>query len=102
MIAMEYPSYGTYTDRQQPNEEQIEQDAESVYLYITNRLKVPQSQIILFGRSMGGGPACYLASKFQPRCLVLMSVFSSLKNVAIQHANVFGYLVKVYQLRGIF
>lgn len=38
-----------------------------------------ESDILVFGRSIGSGPATYIASKFQPACLVLMSPFTSLK-----------------------
>jgi hypothetical protein len=38
--------------------------------------------MILFGRSMGSGPATYLASKYFAGTLVLMSPYTSIKDVA--------------------
>ena len=37
-------------------------DAESVFSYITEYVGIPESSIILFGRSIGSGPATYIAS----------------------------------------
>lgn len=54
-------------------------DAEYVYNYLTKRLGYNENRIIVFGRSIGSGPATYLASKYKPACLTLMSPFTSLK-----------------------
>ncbi|CAD8151491.1 unnamed protein product [Paramecium octaurelia] len=77
-IAMEYPGYGKYKN-EQPNAEFILKDAEYVYNYLTKRLGYNENRIIIFGRSIGSGPATYLASKYKPACLALMSPFTSLK-----------------------
>ncbi|CAD8067069.1 unnamed protein product [Paramecium primaurelia] len=77
-IAMEYPGYGKYKN-EQPNAEFILQDAEYVYNYLTKRLGYTENQIIIFGRSIGSGPATYIAGKYKPACLALMSPFTSLK-----------------------
>jgi esterase/lipase len=82
MFAMEYPGYGIYTEKDEPNQEQIEKDAQSVYSYMVGTLNIPEKNIILFGRSIGGGPACFLASEMNPRSLILMSAFQSLQKVA--------------------
>ncbi|CAD8087525.1 unnamed protein product [Paramecium sonneborni] len=77
-IAMEYPGYSKYKN-EQPNAEFILKDAEYVYNYLTKRLGYNENRIIIFGRSIGSGPATYLASKYKPACLALMSPFTSLK-----------------------
>ncbi|CAK86132.1 unnamed protein product (macronuclear) [Paramecium tetraurelia] len=77
-IAMEYPGYGKYKN-EQPNAEFILKDAEYVYNYLTKRLGYNENRIIIFGRSIGSGPATYIASKYKPACLALMSPFTSLK-----------------------
>ena len=39
-------------------------------------------QIIVFGRSIGTGPASYLAEKYKPRAAVLLSPYISIREVA--------------------
>ena len=41
-----------------------------------------ESDIILSGRSIGSGPACFLAEKFNPAALVLVSANTSIKDIA--------------------
>jgi hypothetical protein len=40
-----------------------------------------ERDVLLFGRSMGSGPATYLASKYSPGALILMSPYTSIRNV---------------------
>jgi hypothetical protein len=35
--------------------------------------------LLVFGRSIGSGPACYLASMRKPKALILMSPYTSIK-----------------------
>ena len=59
------------------------QDALCVYDYLVERLGVAHEDIILFGRSLGSSPSCFIA-KERPRvgALILMSPFKSLREVA--------------------
>ena len=82
---MEYPGYGIYDGS--PDANQILLDAESVYTYLTTVLNIPQSSIILFGRSIGTGPACYLASKADPCALLMMSSFKSIRDIVRDKAG---------------
>lgn len=50
---------------------------------------ISEDDIIIFGRSMGSGPASFLAGTFKPRALCLMSGYTSIKNVA---ADAVGWL----------
>lgn len=95
IVAVEYPGYGIYRSNPKACQEEIELDAEAVYRYMVEEMKVAQSRIILFGRSMGSGPACFIASKFNPKAVILMSPFSSIRSVVVQHASILGYLLKV-------
>ena len=54
-------------------------DAEIVYDFLTNEIQIPSDNIILFGRSMGSGPATYLAGNRNPGLLILMSPYISIK-----------------------
>ena len=42
---------------------------------------MPPANIIVFGRSIGSGPATWLAAKKSPGCLLLLSAFSTLQSV---------------------
>jgi hypothetical protein len=64
------------------NEENILDDALYVYDYINKVLGVEEKNIIVFGRSMGSGPATHVSSKRKPGCLLLMSSFKSIRAIA--------------------
>jgi pimeloyl-ACP methyl ester carboxylesterase len=81
VLAVEYPGYGLYKTSP-PSEQQIKEDAEIVYDYLTKNIGLNESDIILFGRSMGSGPATHLASKRNANSLLLMSAYTSIKDVA--------------------
>jgi fermentation-respiration switch protein FrsA (DUF1100 family) len=46
-----------------PSENMIYRNIEAAYRYLTRVRKIPPHRIILYGRSLGSGPACYLAAK---------------------------------------
>jgi len=52
-------------------------DMESVYRYAVHTLGVPPSRLVLYGRSVGGGPAADLAARLPSAGLVLESTFTS-------------------------
>jgi pimeloyl-ACP methyl ester carboxylesterase len=81
VLAVEYPGYGLYKDKG-PDENFMREDAEYVYDYLTEVVGVRQEDIVLWGRSMGTGPASYLASIKSCHSCVLMSGFTSIKDVA--------------------
>jgi hypothetical protein len=49
VIAMEYAGYGIYTNYR-TSESLICKDAQCVYDYILNKLKIPENDIMIFGR----------------------------------------------------
>ena len=77
LLSVEYPGYGIYSV--EPNAKRILDDAEIVYDFLTNEIQIPSDNIILFGRSMGSGPATYLAGNRNPGLLILMSPYISIK-----------------------
>lgn len=81
VIAVEYPGYGLYK-MCQPDENQIKEDAIIVYEYLTKNLGLKESDVIVFGRSMGSGPSTYLSSLYKPFSLLLMSPYTCIKDVA--------------------
>jgi hypothetical protein len=89
VLIVEYPGYGVY-DNGCASAETIESDAEYIFKYLILKLRYRESDVLIFGRSIGSGPATYLASKFSPACLALMSPFTSLKEAARDYLGNFA------------
>ena len=77
VLMMDYRGYGKSTGKR--TEENMYQDAQAFY----NKAKelYPESQIVVYGRSLGSTFATYVASKNKPRKLILESPFYSLTDV---------------------
>lgn len=56
-------------------------DAERVWNYLISERKLNPDNIIIWGRSLGGAVAIWLAHKYQPALLVTESTFKSLADV---------------------
>ena len=82
VLGVEYPAYGVYEDPEGTSEEKILSDAELVYNFVQDAAKVREKDILVMGRSLGSGPSTHLAAKYNPRALVLMSPYTSIKCVA--------------------
>ena len=92
VIGMEYPGYGFYQGNGEASEEKLKEDAEYLYKFLLHDMDIEQNDIIVFGRSMGGGPAAWLAGTFKPRALGLMSAYTSVCRVARDHVGWFPAL----------
>lgn len=88
VLVIEYPGYGLYKTAS-TCEQIILEDAEIAYDYLTTICGVNDSDIILFGRSIGTGPTSYLASRKPCHSALLMSAYTSIKDVA---KNLFGWV----------
>jgi fermentation-respiration switch protein FrsA (DUF1100 family) len=53
------------------------QDAEAAWRWLTDKKGIEADEIVIFGRSMGGAIASYLAEKVEPAALVVESAFTS-------------------------
>ncbi len=82
VIGIEYPGYGIYKGNGSASEKKLKEDAEYVYKFCLKDMGIKESEIIVFGRSMGGGPASFLAGNFSPRALSLMSTYTSVSDAA--------------------
>jgi pimeloyl-ACP methyl ester carboxylesterase len=78
VLAVDYPGYGPSSGR--PGEELVYQSAESLWQEAVRRGAAPQT-ILIYGFSLGGGVASYLAQKHPPAALVLDSTFTRLRDV---------------------
>jgi abhydrolase domain-containing protein 17 len=81
VFAYDYRGYGTSEGK--PSEGNAYRDADAAYRYMTQHLKIPPEQIILYGRSVGGGSATDLASQHSVSGLILESTFTSAFRVVV-------------------
>jgi predicted esterase len=93
ILCFEYPGYGICKGL--PSEASINQNAQKVYDFVVNTLKIPSEQVLLYGHSIGSGAACFLAgdliSKKKPFAgLILQSSYESIRDVTY---NIVGYLL---------
>lgn len=75
VLAYDYPGYGTSTGA--PSEQSVLAAAETVYKYLVEQLEYRPEQIILYGFSLGSGPACYLAQRYPVAALIIEGGFTS-------------------------
>ncbi len=93
MIAVEYPGYGVYKSHKS-NSQLIQEDAVSVYDYLVEKVGYKEKNILVLGRSIGSGPASFLASIRNPGALIMMSSFLSLKSLVKDHIGSLHNILK--------
>lgn len=64
------------------SEEGTYRDAVAAWQYLSVTKNIPAHDIILFGRSLGGGIASHLATIHTPRALIIESSFTSIPDLA--------------------
>lgn len=74
-LAYDYPGYGLSSGK--ASEAGCYAAAQAAYTYATATLGYAPENIILYGRSLGGGPACLLAEKNPIGCMILDGTFTS-------------------------
>jgi len=80
LFAIDYRGYGQSSGT--PSESGTYLDAEAAWQYLIAERGLDPARIIIFGRSLGGGVATWLATKVQAAGVVLESTFSSMPEVA--------------------
>ena len=81
VLAVEYPGYGIYKEASGCNSEKITEDCDYVYQYVIQETGLKEKDLLMFGRSMGSGPATYLSAHHNPGALILMSPYTSIRNI---------------------
>ena len=79
-LIFDYQGYGQSSGS--PSELGTYQDASAVWQYLTEVKNIAPAEIILFGESLGGAIAAWLAAKENPGLLVLASTFTSVPDMA--------------------
>ncbi|MBF0309950.1 MAG: alpha/beta hydrolase [Magnetococcales bacterium] len=83
VLFFDYRGYGKSPGR--PTEQNLYDDVLTAWDYLRQARGVAPERIVLYGFSLGGGPATWLADRQAPAGLVLESAFSSLVDVAQEH-----------------
>lgn len=69
VMAYDYTGYGKSRDANRgrtpvtPSEEKVYNDVLAAYTYLKDNENIRPEQIVLYGRSLGSGPTCFLAQK---------------------------------------
>jgi len=99
IFAYDYSGYGLSSkydnnigkepERLQPSEDHCYADIDAAFHYLTVERRISSSNIVLYGRSLGSGPSCYLASRlaFEGRSiagLILHAPFLSVFRIIIE------------------
>lgn len=79
VMAVEYPGYGIYPG--EASSARLLRDSEVVFRYLTTECRIAAHNLIMFGRSIGSGPATWLASEHRLGALLLMSAYTSIRAV---------------------
>lgn len=80
VLIFDYPGYGKSSGT--PSEQGAYLSALAAYDYLISQKKFPPDKILVFGRSLGGAVAAWLAEKKPCAGLVLESTFTSIPDVA--------------------
>jgi fermentation-respiration switch protein FrsA (DUF1100 family) len=83
VFIIDYRGYGQSEGK--TSEQGTYLDAEAAWHYLVDERQIPPNEIILFGRSLGGAVAAWLAQKYSPGGLILESTFTSVPDVAAKH-----------------
>jgi fermentation-respiration switch protein FrsA (DUF1100 family) len=81
-LLVEYRGYGRSTGS--PSEQGTYRDAAAGWRWLTETKGIPAGDIVLFGESLGGAVAAWLAARDPPGALVLASTFTSVPDLAAQ------------------
>lgn len=87
VFIIDYRGYGKSTGR--PHEKGLYTDALAAYDYLAQERSIPAASLIIFGRSLGGSVAAYVASERPGAGLALESTFTSVPDVARGYYPVF-------------
>ena len=75
----DYRGYGESEGH--PSEDGTYRDAAAAWHYLLDQEKIPPDKIVVFGRSLGGAVAAWLASQYTPKALILESSFTSVPDM---------------------
>lgn len=80
VLIFDYRGYGRSTGK--PSEEGTYRDADAAWTWLTTVRGIPQGRIVVFGESLGGAVAAWVAEQKRPGGAILESTFTSVPDVA--------------------
>lgn len=96
ICVFDYAGYGEHTVRV-PSERDCYYDADAVYKWLLKQEDVIPNNIIIYGRSLGSGIACYLARNYKCKSLILISPLMSVMLTRL-YVSLWGDMFKNYLL----
>ncbi len=81
-LLVDYRGYGESTGT--PSEQGTYRDASASWNWLTTQRGIKASDIVIFGESLGGGVATWLAANHSPRALILASTFTSIPDLGTE------------------
>lgn len=94
-LILDYRGFGKSTG-QMTNERALLKDVTVAYDYLARRY--PENHIVVFGRSLGSGPAVYLAQSRKPGLLLLETPYASFTDLMRQHTPYLPTVLLKYPL----
>ncbi len=79
VFIIDYRGYGL--SEGSPSEQGTYLDAEAAWVYLTQEQQIPATDIIIYGESLGGAVASWLASRVEAGALIVESVFTSIRDM---------------------
>ena len=76
LFIFDYRGFGKSSG--EPSKKNLKKDGEAAYKYMTDCANIESGDIVVWGESLGGFVAVWIASKFSCRSLILLSTFSGL------------------------
>lgn len=80
VLIVDYHGYGQSEGKARERNTYL--DADAAWEYLTETRGIPPERIVMFGRSLGGAVATYLAEKHTPAVLIVESTFTSAADMA--------------------
>jgi len=80
VFIIDYGGYGQSEGK--PSEKGTYLDAQAAWEYLVNDRQLAPENIVIFGRSLGGGVASHLATQTTPGAIILESTFTSAPDMA--------------------
>jgi len=81
-LIFDYRGYGNSGGK--PTEKGTYLDAEAAWRFLTEQKHIPECRVVLFGESLGGAVAAWLAARHKPAALVIASGFTSVPDLGQQ------------------
>ncbi|TAN83637.1 MAG: alpha/beta fold hydrolase, partial [Gallionella sp.] len=78
-LIFDYRGYGNSGGA--PSEQGTYRDAEAAWRHLAEQRRIPSCRIVLFGESLGGAVAAWLATRQKPTALVIASGFTSVPDL---------------------